>query len=269
MPWSHFRDLVLPGCISTVWGRSGVGKTVLSLNISLNQALQGRRVIYVSDQPASAMKTFTFLKNHGFFNSREIEMIEDNVNIIPVGDFDQQETLVMHAPFFFIPDEKMLRSASYRKTLRWMDVSLEDRAIDALEQISNPSFIIIDEITRLYGKLALLSENPNEINKRLAMQFGMLRHIARVQRIAILCVVSPRLMKVDEGIGGEEFFEEKPVASNIINYWTSIDIHMVTHDVLDERLLTVTCKHQQGNPHTRLISLKELFYMKQSSTEVM
>ncbi len=134
------------GCITEIYGEAGSGKTNICLQLAINVAKSGKRVIYIDTEGVS-MERFQQLGGN--------EDVARNILFYQVYKFSQQREVI-------------------------------ERAVKLVEQKGDIPLIIIDSLTEFYRAEWGVGEDTSSKRSSLAWQLSLLSSVARRKNIAVV-----------------------------------------------------------------------------------
>lgn len=144
---SLLGDEIKKGELILVYGRAGTGKTAIVIQVSVNFALEGYKVIYLTtEHPFAAERIADIIGS-------EIEDIGERIYVIRLSDFKQQSEIIDKLEMFISPKLK---------------------------------FIVVDTITDNYREAIAEGVNAIKANMTLNRQLATLLYISKTRNITIM-----------------------------------------------------------------------------------
>jgi hypothetical protein len=233
---------------------------MLAINLALQELERDGKVLYFADRPDDFSKKLDLL-----MPSLQIGIDAPLDRLVAVGlaSVNQLWEALEHLPFAFPRFEQQLASDAD-----------ELQAVRArMQAISAPSMIVVDELTRLYGRQVLPASEPREMNKRLALQLGILAGLTRERDLRTVLLSGTRITPItpvapaesgDEEDGQEATmqdmgFKESPVAHGIVEYYSEIEAWMTWTSHPGERVTWIQDKSDTQISKPRLMTMDKLF----------
>lgn len=221
------EDIIKPGRIITIWGKSGSGKTILVSDL-IRSYLNTKKIIVFTDAMDDIMPIL-----HGLVKD-EGKNIE-NLKLANVQSFGLQSELMRSVPQFIW--SKKIEEHEEQNRPKFAE---KYATIAHLSHYRNPDLLVFDEFTRLYSKKIISANDPSVLIKDLAFQLGILKFIAANNQVTVVLTSSTRSESEENEATNEIFFKDVPVAHGLISHYTDIFIHIDWTKQLDERSISVT-----------------------------
>lgn len=205
--------------VTTIYGKSGTGKTNLCLITAVSQAKKGKKIIFIDTE--------------GGFSLDRVKQLSKNEN---------SDNSVNNA-------EEVMKNIVLLKPLTFQEQS--DNIASLLKEIkqkSNIGLIIVDGMTILYRlELAEASQNSNterirQINSSLARQLKILAELSRKHLIPILITnqVYDEFLPLEELKAGKKP-QANMVGGDILKYWSKC--HILLENISGKKMLALK-KHR-------------------------
>ena len=197
--------------VTTIYGKSGTGKTNLCLLPAVSQAKKGKKVIFIDTE--------------GGFSVERVKQISENKTE------EVMKNIVLLKPLTFQEQSDNLSSL-----------------LKEIKQKENLGIIIVDSMTILYRlELAEASQNSNterirQVNSSLARQLKILAELSRKYLIPIIITnqVYEEFLPFEELKAGKKP-EVNMVGGDILKYWSKC--HILLENISGKRILILK-KHR-------------------------
>ncbi|MHA2287223.1 MAG: hypothetical protein ACXABG_00425 [Promethearchaeota archaeon] len=195
-----FNSAIVKEGVTSLWGIFGVGKTTLSLQTANRYTLKRKKVYYIYTKPNLPIN-----KIRAIFDSKIVDILEKNLFIFQILNFDDLFNFIFNAEFLILNDFKT-----------------KQKPFD---------FIIIDSLTDLY-RLELNREKKGKnfiLNYKLNQILANLVNLKQKYEIDIL-IINETSRRTQEG----QTYEVES-GGNVMQYWVSNSIKIERTDVTNSR----------------------------------
>jgi len=234
---------------------------MLAINLALQELERDGKVLYFADRPDDFSTKLDLLMPSYKIG---IDPPLDRLVVVGLASVNQLWDALEHLPFAFprLDQELAGDDAAHLESVR-----------ASIQEISTPSMIVVDELTRLYGRQILPASEPRELNKRLALQLGILAGLTLERGLRTVILSGTRITPItpvatiestDEDDGEEAAvqdagFKESPVAHGIIEYYSEIEAWMTWTSHPGERVTWIQDKSVKQISKPRLLRMNTLF----------
>ncbi len=200
---AYFKNIVPFKGVISVWGEFGVGKTTFALQTAINNAINGKKSLYLYTKPN--------------FPAEKIEVLfKDSLD--------------------FLDKIKFVKPINFYD-LTAIVFNLEFLILKNLDEKNEPlKLIVIDSLTDLY-RLELNREKKEKnynLNYHLNQVLATLSYISDSYNIEVL-IINEKRQKRDL----EQIIEIQS-GGKVMKYWVSYDIKIERTDIINERKFVLT-----------------------------
>ncbi|MHA1683126.1 MAG: AAA family ATPase [Promethearchaeota archaeon] len=264
------NQIIQPGNLTVLWGRSSTGKTILCLDLAITHAKQGNPVLYFTDDRRDLEKKFTWFEGKNAFNDAELAAIDANIRFIPLETFDHQFETLKNLPYFFTPKRSNTKPSQYIDDCNLFGIQMNEKVIEILKRVKNPTLLIFDEFTRHYQAEAIQNNDPGGMYERMAFLFAILKNTIDEFSIPAITTSASRTEGIKDERGNIDAYTEGPVAGKLVEFYADTIMHLQHSETKGE--ISIHCtKDEHGKQDIRkYIELDEIYNTrKERRSEVM
>ncbi|MBN2152836.1 MAG: hypothetical protein JW839_15400 [Candidatus Lokiarchaeota archaeon] len=251
--------LAARGSVTNMWGKSGAGKTSLALGIAIAEIRDsGGKVLYITDDPASVAALLTVPGTPGGAKDEPCGRETDDFCLVRCPTFRSLGEVVRRIPFAFAPDEETRGSEEFKAFARARENDLNGDVVGSFKHYKPPTMVVVDEITRLYKRLAIGMADPGPPNLQLLAQLGFLRSVATERGIKVVVTSATRTIAQAIGGNGETRFLDVPVANDLLDRYADIDAQVQWTPRAGERRVVVTGPNGKGKQLQHVVDIDAL-----------
>lgn len=251
--------LAAPGRITNIWGKSGAGKTSLALDLAISEIedVHGK-VIYITDDPVAVIRRVgKRLLSRDDATSHDAQL-RDYFIILHAQAFKNQGDIIQQLPLAFLPDMATRESSQFKNFVGTGENDLSEMVIQSLAAYKEPSMVIVDEITRMYKRLAIDADDPGSLNLQLLAQLGFLKDLAARRGVKVVITSATRTISTTVASTDETRFIDVPIANDVMDHYVDIDARVQWTRRAGERDVIVMDASQQSKQQVHVIDLNAI-----------
>ncbi|HME53358.1 MAG TPA: hypothetical protein VKM55_14135 [Candidatus Lokiarchaeia archaeon] len=248
-------SLASPGRLTNIWGKSGVGKTIVAVSLAIAEIGAGGKVFYMTDEPRDVAVKLGLIFNNNPCIAMRFPSSIDGLMLASIKHFANQTDMIQQLPFAFLPSPEVVESAEFKSFVDNAENYLNERVVNSFEAYQSPTMVVIDEFTRLFKRQSI-GGDPGDLTPQVGLQLGFLKTIARDKNVKIVVTSSSKtiLSATEESQNGR--FIEVPIINNLFDYYVDIDAQLTWTGRAGERAVAIT--GSDGKQNRFYVDLAEL-----------
>ncbi|MHA1717500.1 MAG: hypothetical protein ACTSXP_17805 [Promethearchaeota archaeon] len=251
--------MISPGKITNIWGRSGIGKTILALNLAIHAIQIRKKVIFFTSKTGSFYCILSQLRKSSWFTKDVENNLSSLLFTVQVDNFKEQVHVIRDLDYLYVPRRNVHDSDVYREKINVLDPAVDMEILNSFDNYEAPSLLIFDDFSWHFRQNLVKTRKSELLGKDFTMIMAFLKKITRIHNTIIVLINQSRVMINDKSNNLEDRFVERPVADKHISYWVDIDIHLFHGKKLGTRMLRILDKDKKTEVLKQNFQLAELF----------